>query len=65
MDILSVLRVPLRALGRNQLRTALTMLGIAIGIGAVICGVAIGERGSEQVQQKAAGLDPIEALRYE
>ena len=32
-----------RALRRNKMRTVLTMLGILIGIGAVICTVAIGD----------------------
>lgn len=46
MNFTAVLRIALRALSRNRLRTALTMLGITIGIGAVICTVAIGEGGS-------------------
>lgn len=45
-----------RALARNRLRTALTMLGIMIGIGAVICTVAIGEGGSRLVQDQLEGL---------
>jgi putative ABC transport system permease protein len=36
-------RIALRALGRNKLRSFLTMLGIIIGVGAVIAMVAIGE----------------------
>ena len=39
-----------RALGRNRLRSALTILGISIGIAAVVCVVAIGNAGSEQIQ---------------
>ena len=39
-----------RVLARNKMRTALTMLGITIGIGAVICTVAIGEGGSQQIR---------------
>lgn len=51
MDLLSTLRVALRALARNKMRTTLTMLGIIIGVGAVICTVAIGEGASSQVQE--------------
>lgn len=38
------------------MRTILTMLGIIIGVGAVICTVAIGEGASEQVQQQIQSL---------
>ena len=43
MNLLAILKVALRALGRNKLRTALTMLGIIIGVGAVIVLVSIGQ----------------------
>ena len=43
MNPKEVIRVALRALARNKLRTILTMLGIIIGVGAVICTVAIGQ----------------------
>jgi putative ABC transport system permease protein len=42
----------LRALGRSRLRSALTILGIAIGIGAVVCVVAIGNAGSDEIQRQ-------------
>lgn len=45
-----------RALARNKLRTILTMLGIMIGIGAVICTVAIGEGGSSMIHDQLEGL---------
>lgn len=51
-----VLEVALRALERNKLRTALTMLGIIIGVGAVICTVAIGQGASNQVQEQIRNL---------
>ena len=46
----------LRALGRNRLRSSLTILGIAIGIAAVICVVAIGNAGSDQIQRLMENL---------
>ena len=42
MSILMTLRIAVRALGRNKLRTALTMLGMIIGVAAVITMVALG-----------------------
>jgi len=42
MSILMVFLVALKALGRNKLRTALTMLGMIIGVAAVITMVALG-----------------------
>ncbi|HEV2492383.1 MAG TPA: ABC transporter permease [Terriglobia bacterium] len=56
MDLTAVLRVALRALARNKMRTILTMLGIVIGVGAVICTVAIGEGASNQVQESLRNL---------
>jgi len=49
-------RITLRVLARNKMRTALTMLGITIGIGAVICTVAIGEGGSQQIRDQISSL---------
>ncbi|MGH9685179.1 MAG: ABC transporter permease [Candidatus Acidiferrales bacterium] len=46
----------LRALARNKMRTALTMLGITIGIGAVICTVAIGQGGQNMVREQLVAL---------
>ena len=39
-----------RALGRNKMRTALTMLGVIIGVAAVICTVSIGEGATQRIQ---------------
>ncbi|HEY6465532.1 MAG TPA: ABC transporter permease [Candidatus Acidoferrales bacterium] len=49
-------QIAFRALGRNKLRSALTILGITIGIGAVICTVAIGQGGSSMIREQLAGL---------
>ena len=43
MNIINLVRIALRALQRNKLRAFLTMLGIIIGVGAVIAMVAIGQ----------------------
>ncbi|HEY7855459.1 MAG TPA: ABC transporter permease [Terriglobales bacterium] len=51
-----VYREATRALGRNKLRSGLSVLGIAVGIAAVICVVAIGEAGSAQLQQQLRNL---------
>ncbi len=49
-------RIALRALARNKLRSFLTMLGIIIGVGAVIAMVAIGEGAKKRVQDQIASL---------
>jgi ABC-type antimicrobial peptide transport system permease subunit len=55
------LRIALRALGRHKLRTALTTLGITIGVGAVITMVALGTGAQETVadQVRSAGTNII------
>ena len=53
---LMTLRIALRALRRNKLRSFLTMLGIIIGVGAVIAMVAIGEGAKALVRQQIASL---------
>ena len=56
MNILLIHRVALRALWQNKLRTGLTMLGIVIGAGAVICVIAVGEGASARVEQAIANI---------
>ncbi len=51
MDFWNTLRLALRALARNKLRSSLTMLGIIIGVGAVIATVSIGQGAEYLVQQ--------------
>jgi putative ABC transport system permease protein len=50
------LRAALRALLRNKTRSVLTVLGITIGIAAMICVVAVGEAGQRQVEQQLNNL---------
>jgi len=52
MNPIAIIREALKTLLRNKLRSTLTVLGVTIGIGAVICVVAIGTAGSEQAQQQ-------------
>ena len=61
MPITAVLRVALEALNRNKLRTGLTMLGMVIGVSAVITMVALGTgaRISIEDQIQAAGTNMI------
>jgi putative ABC transport system permease protein len=54
--LIMAFRIALRALARNKLRSFLTMLGIIIGVGAVIAMVAIGEGAKQRVQDQIASL---------
>jgi putative ABC transport system permease protein len=51
-----LLRVSLKALRRNMMRTALTMLGVIIGVSAVICTIAIGEGASTKIRDAIASI---------
>lgn len=56
MNLLLTFRIALRALARNKMRSVLTMLGIIIGVSAVIANLAIGQGASAQVQASIANL---------
>ena len=56
MNWLMTFRIALRALARNKLRAVLTMLGIIIGVGAVIAMVAIGEGAKATIRSQIASL---------
>jgi putative ABC transport system permease protein len=56
MPFTLVLRIALRALRRNTLRTVLSMLGISIGVGAFICSVAVGQGASQQIEEQIRSL---------
>ena len=58
MNVLAILRMALKALRQNLLRTGLTMLGIIIGVGAVICVVAIGEGAQASVERRLRTSGP-------
>src|SRR5690606_12684821 len=61
MSILMTIRIALKALARNKLRTGLTMLGMIIGVAAVIAMVALGTgaRAMIEDQIRAAGTNLI------
>jgi len=61
MSVFMVFRVALKALGRNKMRTALTMLGMIIGVAAVITMVALGTgaQTSIEAQIQSTGTNMI------
>lgn len=56
MNYSAMLQSAMVALLRNKMRSILTVLGITIGIAAVICVVAIGKAGQARVQQQLSNL---------
>ncbi|MCW3462028.1 ABC transporter permease [Chitinophaga nivalis] len=56
MSALNLIRIALRALQRNKLRAFLTMLGIIIGVAAVIAMVAIGEGSKQSIQSQLSSM---------
>ncbi|HET8568653.1 MAG TPA: ABC transporter permease [Candidatus Limnocylindria bacterium] len=56
MKLLDSLRSALRSLVVNKLRSALTMLGVVIGVAAVIAMVAVGNGASQRVQETVLSL---------
>src|SRR4051812_4069939 len=56
MSIWQTVRVAIRALLRNKMRSFLTTLGIIIGVGAVIAMVAIGEGAKSKVEEAFAAM---------
>ena len=51
-----VIRFAVRGLGANRMRSALTTLGVMIGVGAVILLVAVGNGSARQVQENIEQL---------
>ncbi len=56
MSIFMIFRIAFRALARNKMRSALTMLGIIIGVAAVIAMVSIGQGAQASVQEQIASV---------
>jgi putative ABC transport system permease protein len=61
MSLLMTLRIALKALSRNKMRTVLTMLGMIIGVGAVITMVGLGKGAQSTIEEqvKAGGTNLI------
>ncbi len=61
MTLKASLDIALKALGRNRLRTALTMLGMTIGVATVLTMIAVGSGAQSAIEQqvRAAGMNLI------
>jgi len=56
MEIVATIQIAIRALARNKMRSVLTMLGIVIGVGAVIAMVGLGQGAQQAIQQQIAAM---------
>ena len=56
MRFMAIFRMAFWALGRNKMRSALTMLGIIIGVGAVITLVSLGEGARTMVEDQLQSI---------
>ena len=54
--VMQSVRIAFRALRVNKLRSVLTMLGIIIGVGAVIAMVSIGSGAADRIKQQIASI---------
>ncbi len=56
MNFRNLLKIALRAIGNNKLRSFLTMLGIIIGVGSVIAMLAIGQGSKQSIQNQISEM---------
>ena len=56
MKLLASIRIALRALRVNRMRSALTMLGIIIGVAAVIAMVAVGSGATARIKEQIQSI---------
>src|SRR5437762_5419517 len=56
MQFSSVFREAMRSLLRNRIRSILTMLGIIVGVASFICVVAVGNAGTQRVEEQLQSL---------
>jgi len=56
MSALESLRIAMRALRVNKLRSVLTVLGIVVDVGAVVCMVSVGAGAQAEVSEKIRTL---------
>ena len=58
MNVLESIRVALTGLAANKLRSLLTMLGVIIGVSAVIAMVGIGQGAQQETLSASSPLAP-------
>jgi putative ABC transport system permease protein len=56
MNLFNLTKIALKAMGRNKMRTFLTMLGIIIGVTSVITMLAIGQGSKESIQEQISSM---------
>jgi putative ABC transport system permease protein len=56
MRFRSILKIAVRSLGRNKMRSFLTMLGVIIGVAAVIAMLAVGQGARDAISSQIASL---------
>ncbi len=56
MHFTNLLKIAMRAIAANKLRSFLTMLGIIIGVASVIAMLAIGQGSKQSIQQQIAEM---------
>src|SRR5258705_1075878 len=56
MNFKTILREAFIALNRNWIRSVLTILGIAVGVGSFICVIAIGNAGTSSIEDQLQSL---------
>ncbi len=56
MDLLAIIRIAMRALARNKMRSILTMMGIIIGVGAVIAMLGVGQGARQTMQEQIQAM---------
>src|SRR5882724_10723653 len=56
MSFKTILREAFTALNRNWIRSVLTILGIAVGVGSFICVIAIGNAGTSSIEDQLQSL---------
>ncbi len=56
MKLLNLIKIALAAIKRNKMRSFLTMLGIVIGVAAVIAMLAIGEGSNASIKSKISSM---------
>jgi putative ABC transport system permease protein len=55
---IAIFKIAWRALARNKMRSSLTLLGIVIGVGAVITMVSLGQAAQRMVEEQIASVGP-------